>query len=319
MRFFALLTLVILPVLLSAQAYLKRISYKVEAGDTSQVHQLILLDYTKLLGRWEGTENNELLFRLRSADYVSRIPIDQLRYLGLFVPKRRYYRATRTGQPAYYRSPAPAVSFQDLTYLQTALPFPSGGRVNSIFPVHGEVDWALTESLGLGAGLIVPLGPVFNQRLRHTIRPGLHVGLANRISFPLPSITFTTGVPIIGDIGALLTVGDDRQFVNFSAGYFYQTENIGETFPTYRLGLGGRLGLRWYLYGELATFTNRQGDFRNLVVIPTVNGCLRTRAHRWNFGLLGVLAEDAFGFVAPIPYVGYAYLWGTPPAERQRR
>ena len=69
---------------LTAQNYESRIHYKVKLGDEEQLHQLILLDYTKLLGTALEVDEENIRFNVRSATDVSIIPTSKLRFLGDF-------------------------------------------------------------------------------------------------------------------------------------------------------------------------------------------------------------------------------------------
>ena len=322
-----LVSFLLLTTALTAQSYLTRIHNRVELGDTSQLHQLILLDYTKLLGLALSVDDREVVFRLRASEEVSRIPVSQLRYLGVYTPRPAYQASVRqdSGRVVRFRRPTkPTVGFQDLTLVRTALPYGSTGRlkVNNVF--YASVDWALGENGDLGVGLIGPLGFLFNQRLRFSLGPNFHLGVSNQTFLPILT-QFGEEVQLFGDVQAMATVGNEYLFFNLGTGIFYQNGTGENSLPFHRFGVGGQLSPRWYLYGELGVLVDDEvGRFGNeaeaqIAILPTITAALRTRRHRWNFGVLGVVDDFNDAFVAPIPYVGYQLSWGLPPRFKRER
>jgi|GEM_PF-88652 len=171
-----LLTLVLfLTCSLAAQSYKSRIHYKVKLGDTVQLHQLILLDYTKLLGTALEIDEKNIRFKVRSAAEVSVIPTSKLRFLGVF----------RAEQPSSGRRGAngPAIGFTDLTYEPTALPYGTKAELKVINLIYATTEWSLNENYQIGVGLAGPLGVLLTQRARWSLSPVLHVGVSNKMMY----------------------------------------------------------------------------------------------------------------------------------------
>ena len=291
---------------LAAQDYLERVHKSVEIGNEEQLHQIILLDYTKALGVALSIDATSVQFRLRDTDEVVNFPTGLLRYLGRFDP------ATGGRGGGRSASPEPRFVFTDMTYEPTALPFASRGHVKTIDLLYNVVEFNLNDHVQVGAGIAGPLGVLATQRLRTSLSPLVHVGLSNKLLY-IPAVgTFNSRPPVYGDVHAMLTVGNGRRFVNLGAGRLYDN-SFGEGAWGYRLGAGARLSDRWTIYTEALAIAI-SGDFfqtRNLILLPTVNAAVRIRRHRWNFGLASVQETFRRYFPPPIPYVGYAYYWGT--------
>lgn len=286
---------------LSAQSYRSRIHYKVKMGDSSQLHQLILLDYTKLLGTALEVKADSLYFLVRSASTASAIPLRELRYLGVFVVAD----SQEDRQRAYQEFP----DFSDMTYERTALPFSGKGQVRAINAIYGVVEWNLNDNAQVGVGLAGPLGVLLTQKLRFSITPDLHVGLAGQQLW-LPLInTFSRRTIVLGDVGAIVTVGNQRRFANFGTGIFFNTEFGDPVVPMHRFGIGGQVGERWHIYGELLMSRDQSTRFSQLNLFPSLNASLGVRRHRWQFGIFTVFADEDNFFPPPLPYVGYSYYW----------
>ncbi|MFK8162813.1 MAG: hypothetical protein AB8H12_10160 [Lewinella sp.] len=290
---------------LSAQSYQSRIHYKVKLGDARQLHQLILLDYTKLLGVALDIEDDIIYFKTRSSSEVSIIPLDQLRFLGVF---------TGVTAKTSLGGSQSVVPLADLTYERTALPYQTKSQLRVINLIYVVPEWRLNKHLQVGIGLAGPLGILTTAKLRYTILPDVHVGLSNQTLFPPFSQGFNDGSPLIlGDAHAMVTIGSDQRFFNFGTGLLYNTDRFEGTARGYRLALGGQLSKKWHLYAESLMVLGRSsnGSPRDVTVLPSVNAALGARSHRWQFGIISVF--DGFNDVLtpPIPYVGYSYYWGN--------
>lgn len=285
---------------LSAQEYLYRINDKVVEGDSSQLHQLILLDYSRLLGTLEYVGQDSLYFRLRAAAEPSAIPLRDLRYVGLLT--------TAAADSARYVVPV----FNDLTYERTAFPLNGKGQVRTINLLYAAVEWNLDQHIQLGVGLGGPFGILLTQKFRKTLAPGLHVGIVGQELLATPLVFLDNRWPLVGDIAAVVTLGDDRRFLNLGAGLLFSTAAGGDASPqqSFRLGVGGKLARKWHLYGEfLMTVPNRDDRFGGLSLFPGLTGTYASRRHRWQFGLFtAVFDQDSF-VPPPLPYVGYIYYW----------
>jgi hypothetical protein len=290
---------------LAAQSYQSRIHYKVKLGDTRQLHQLILLDYTKLLGVALEIEADKIYFQLRSSTDVSVIPLDQLRFLGVF---------TGTSAKSTLRGGAKqTIRLADLTYERTALPFQTKSQLRVINLIYAVSEWNLNDHIQVGVGLAGPLGVLATAKLRYTVLPDIHVGFSNQTLFPPFSQGFNDGPLILGDAHAMVTVGNDQRFFNFGTGILYNTDRFEGSAWGHRLALGGQVSRKWHLYAETLMVLGRSdaGNPRDVVLIPSLNAALGVRSHRWQFGLITVYTGfDDIGPL-PIPYVGYSYYWGN--------
>ena len=305
-----LLTLVLfLTCSLAAQSYKSRIHYKVKLGDTVQLHQLILLDYTKLLGTALEIDEKNIRFKVRSAAEVSVIPTSKLRFLGVF----------RAEQPSSGRRGAngPAIGFTDLTYEPTALPYGTKAELKVINLIYATTEWSLNENYQIGVGLAGPLGVLLTQRARWSLSPVLHVGVSNKMMYVPLVQAFEERLAFLGDAHGMITIGTSRRFLNLGTGVLYDNVAGGRgdgraTVWAHRMAIGARLSKRWTIYTEAMMVLAKEQRFsnRNLVLIPTFNAALQVRRHRWNFGL-ATFQEDNFSFFPPpIPYVSYSYYWG---------
>lgn len=288
---------------LTAQSYRSRIHHKVSIGDTTQLHQLIMLDYSKLLGVALDIDDDNVYFQLRSSADVSTIPLEELRFLGIFVTDS--FNGIGSG---------PKAGFADLTYERTALPYHTGAQLKVVNLIYSVVEWNLNKNLQLGVGLAGPLGLIANQRLRFSISPQLHVGVSNQL---LTALLFETNA-LLGDSHVMLTIGNEYRFLNIGTGILFNTDAFDDTASwAHRMAVGTKVGEKWHLYSEvLMVLSNNENSFfsnRDLTLLPSFNGSLTVRSHRWKFGLMTVfLDEDSF-FPPPIPYIGYAYYWGRKP------
>ena len=289
---------------LAAQSYQSRIHYKVKLGDRQQLHQLILLDYTKLLGVALEIEDDKIYFQVRSSTETSVIPLDQLRFLGIF---------TGTSVKSTLRGPQPTIRLADLTYERTALPFQTKSQLRIINLIYAVPEWNLNKHLQLGLGLAGPLGIITTAKLRYTVFPDVHIGLSNQVLFPTFSQGFSNGLLILGDAHAMVTVGSDKRFFNFGSGILYNTDNFEGSAWGHRVALGGQVSPKWHLYAEslMVLGRSRGGTPRDVTLLPSLNAALGRRNHRWQFGLITVYS--GFGEIGPlpIPYVGYSYYWGN--------
>lgn len=287
---------------LAAQSYQSRIHYKVKLGDTEQLHQLILLDYSKLLGTALEIENDEIFFQLRSSSEVSVIPLKELRFLGVFTGTN--------GNPVSGLNAA-TVGLADLTYERTALPYQTKSQLRVINLIYAVTEWNTNEHLQFGLGLAGPLGILVTTRLRYTVLPDVHVGLSNQFLFPPLLQGFSNNLLALGDAHAMVTVGNENRFFNLGTGILYNTE-FNESAWGHRMAIGGSLSAKWHLYAEGLLVLGRNNDFnpRDVSFLPSVNGALGVRRHRWQFGVFSVFTDTGFSSPVPVPYVGYAYYWG---------
>lgn len=303
MRFGTIILLLALGSALAAQSYRSRIHHKVQIGDTTQLHQLILLDYSKLLGVATDVDKDNVYFKLRSSAEVSTIPLEQLRFLGIFVSD------SYSGL-----SSASTIGLSDLTFERTALPYKTGAQLRVINLLYAVTEWNLNKNLQLGVGLAGPLGLVATQRLRFSLGKGVHLGLSNQ----LLNIVLTDINALLGDTHVMLTVGSERRFFNIGTGILFNTDAFDDTTSWgHRMAVGGKVGKKWHLYSELLmVLSNNENRFfssRDLTLLPSFNGSLAVRRHRWQFGLMTVVLDEDSIFPPPIPYVGYSYYWGRKP------
>ncbi len=298
MRTSLLILALLLAGALAGQSYRSRIHYKVKLGDEKQLHQLILLDYTKLLGTALDIKADSIYFRLRSADELSVIPLAEMRFLGEFV----------TGQSAL-SVPRVAPPLTDLTYERTALPFNGRGQLRIINLVYGVAELNLNQNVQVGLGVAGPLGLLTTQRLRFSLNPQLHLGISNQALFPPFNQGNGQGVFAIGDLTTMLTIGTERRFVNLGTGIFYNRDNNDGPVPLHRIGIGARVGERWHLYSEVLMSLDPGFSFPQLQIFPSFNASLGARRHRWQFGIFTVVLDEDSFFPPPLPYVGYAYYW----------
>jgi hypothetical protein len=304
MRFGFVLLALALSFSLAAQSYQSRVHYKVKLGDTRQLHQLILLDYTKLLGVAMEIEGDSIYFQMRSSTELSVVPLKQLRFLGIFTGN-----TAKTSIGGYQ----PAVPLADLTYERTALPYQTKSQLRVINLIYIVPEWNLNEHVQLGIGLAGPLGVLLTAKLRYTVLPDVHLGLSNQTLLPPFSQGFNDGPLVVGDAHAIVTIGSDKRFFNYGTGILYNTDDFEGSAWGHRMALGGKVSKKWHLYAEtlMVLGRSRNGTPRDVSLLPSVNAALGARSHRWQFGLITVY--NGFNDIPPlpIPYVGYSYYWGN--------
>jgi len=296
---------------LQAQSYESRIHFAVQIGDTAQLHQLILLDYTKLLGTALEIDEENIRFLVRSATEPSIIPLRELRFLGVF-NLGGSSSVSRRAARLFNRSGA-GPGFTDLTYERTALPFHANGRVKVINLLYAVTEWNLNDHVQVGAGIAGPLGILFTGRLRHSLSEDIHVGLSGQALYP-PFAQFNSEFILVGDLTTMFTFGNENRFLNLGTGLLFNTDDFEDNIVNYRFGIGGKIGRRVHLYAEALAILeefNRftGGSFRELRLIPSLNVAVGARRHRWRFGLATVYLDEDNFFPPPLPYVGYSYYW----------
>lgn len=304
MRPYLILVFFFLSGALFSQSYESRIHYKVVLGDTNQLHQIILLDYTKMLGNAQEIKGDTIYFQLRSAAAPSRIPLADVRYVGVFNSSD-----SPEGRKRLFQS---VPDFTDLTYERTALPLHGKGQVRVINLFYAVSEWNLNDNLQLGAGLAGPLGVLLTQKVRASITPDLHVGLTGQQLWVPLVFSFDNSQIILGDIAAIVTVGNDRRFANFGTGILFNTDVGNDESPitSHRFGIGGQIGEKWHLYGEfLMTIPKDSDRFADLNFFPAFTAAYGSKRHRWQFGIFTLFFDEDNFFPPPLPYVGYSYYW----------
>ena len=290
-----LLLFFLLPAITHGQDYLERIDPRLVYQDTSQFHRLILLNFNSLLGTAEKVTRDTLYFRVRAATETSKIPAAEIRYLG-------NYRRDE-GRVATAVSPG----LSDLTYERTALPFVAKTQLKIINLLYVGVEHNFNDHVQIGAGAAGPLGVLLTGRLRTSLSPNLHLALSSQ-SLYLPLVnTFEGRRQFLSDITALVTLGDERRFLNLGYGYFINTEFAEERTWLNRAGVGGRVGPKWHLYAEAVVFLNQSND--ELGLLPSFNASYGSRRHRWRFGAMTVFFDEENFIPPPIPYLGYQLYW----------
>ena len=287
---------------LSAQDYFSRMNNRVRVGDTTQVHQVILLDYSKLLGVVEKIEEGELYFRLHGVLDVTRFPLEQVRYVGLYIPPGS---AGRLGG-------MDRLGMTDMTYERTALPYTGRGQVKIINLVYAVSEFNINENLQLGAGLGGPLGVIGTARYRYSISPYVHVGASAQVLYPflLGRGFNNNSIILLGDVTGLATFGTERKFLNIGTGFMFNTDAFDEkTLWVHRAGAGGAISDHWHLYGELLFTLSNDEFFRQLSVFPSISASWSMSRHRWRFGIFTNFIDSEELFVPPLPYVGYSFYW----------
>ncbi|MEM9259564.1 MAG: hypothetical protein AAGA62_07940, partial [Bacteroidota bacterium] len=198
--------------------------------------------------------------------------------------------------------------FTDLTYERTALPFHSSGQVKVINLIYAVTEWNLNENLQIGIGLAGPLGILGTVRYRFSLGKEVHLGLSNQTLFP-PFAQFDNDLIMLGDVSAMLTLGDERRFLNLGTGMFYNTDDFEEPLNAHRFGIGGRVSNRVHLYAEALMVLNNDDFSRELSLLPSANVSIGARRHRWRFGVFSLFFDEDSFVPPPLPYVGYTYYW----------
>lgn len=262
-----------------------RITPKVVFRDTTQLHQVVLRDHSKLVGRAWDITHTELIFQLLHSDEVSKIPLSEVRLLTLLRGNGRY---------------PPSPDLTGLTYLRTAFPGEGKGQFRNLSFVYNVAEFNINRHLQLGAGAFLPFGPLITQRLVFPVAENVHMGFSHQlIAFLLP--VGYDNQPIVGDASFMLTVGKAERFISMGAGYLYE---IGEpALPNLHIGGGIKVGNSLHLYGE---FMFVDAPFEDSVV-PGLSVSFDRKRHRWRLGTF--TAYDPDYVLVPLPFLGYDYYW----------
>lgn len=289
-----LLLLFFLPLVasLGAQRYAQRLGGDVVIGDSSQLHEVVLIDYAKFLGTVTYFMADSLRLKLPSVAEPVVFPASFVRSVSVKYPESDGVPAPRRNLP-----------FTDLTLLRTALPYHGRQQLKTVMLLYNVVEWNLNDHVQLGVGAAGPFVFLFNQRYRTSLTPWLHVGLSNETIVPVFLQIFSESVSFLGDLTTLTTVGSDEQYFSFGAGIFYRAASNRKPTRNYRVGAGTQVSPRVHLYGELLAFID---PFEETGVLPTLNVSVAGKDHRWYFGVLGVVTDFNGSLVAPLPYVGYS-------------
>ena len=282
---------------LTAQSYEDRVNPEVILGDSSQRHQVILRDFSRLRGLVTEIREDSFFLVVASVPDTLALPTYDLRHIGLYRPER--WKASQAA-----RSERKIADLDDLTYVRTALPYAAGKHIKSVMLAYNAISWRLDEHWQLGTGLAGPLGVLFTQRYRTSLNPYLHVGVSNETLFvPWGDVT-NGGFPAVGDLTSLLTVGNPSQFLTTGFGLFYSGGNRRGPVTNYRVGGGLRVSRRVHLYGEMLGYFDIADSF---ILLPTLNIAVAKNRNRWSFGLMSVLLDAQSGAPFPIPYISYTY------------
>ncbi|THH40060.1 KOW domain-containing RNA-binding protein [Neolewinella litorea] len=272
---------------LSAQSGVGPLSADVRPGDSTQQHQVVLLDYSTFLGTVVAVDDDSLRMRVVNIAEPLTFPVSQLRKV----------RVVREGGAA----PAPEIGFDDFTFVRSALPFGGRRRFKTVSLAYNVLDFNLNRHLQLTVGNAALLGLTFGQRFRTSAKDWLHLGLSNEMLL-VPIVTFSGGgIGVGGDLTGLVTIGNEDQMFNLGVGMLYAFG--GGAVPAYRVGVGTRLSPTVHVYGEMLAVGDA-GD--QLILLPTLNVALTRRRHRWSFGLATTVVDSENFLYLPLPYLSYA-------------
>ncbi|MEM8582657.1 MAG: hypothetical protein AAGF87_00240 [Bacteroidota bacterium] len=257
----------------------------VRLNDTTQLHVLTTKNYDKLVGYAIDVDGQDLVFRPRFADRPSRFLLSELRSL-------RVLRAGLAGN-----------DLTDGTYLQTALPGADrGGRFRNVSVLGNLAEFDLNKNLRLGAGLLLPIGLVFSQRVRVSLSSKIHVGLSNQMVMSLQRFNYGN---LDGDLAGLLTLGDNRLFMSMGYHFFYSTDAFSQDSRGVSLMAGGQISDQWHLYSEWVFAENR--GFRDSGLLPSFSASCQLQRWRIRFGFFWGTGDVSTE--SPLPLVGVDHRW----------
>lgn len=271
-----------------------RIAPGVIIGDTSQVHELILVDYSTILGTALALNGEFLTFKLRDVAEPNRVPVAKIRYLDAYFEAGGIrQRGRRVGKSVF-------IDFTDPTYHRTALPWTGRGRVRVTNVLYSVVEWNANDYFQFGIGTTLFFGVLTTQKLRFSVNDQLHFGVSNQALYP---ILLDAGLlPLVGDVAGNVTFGNAERYASLGAGFLYSTDSSLR--PTHLNFSGGaRVGRNWHVYGEVSIIDDRF----DTIVLPAFSAAHSVRRHRWRYGFFNVLTP--FGSVIPLPLIGYEYHW----------
>lgn len=277
-----------------------RIAPGVVIGDTLQLHELIMVNYSSLLGNCVELDEDYIKFKLRDADEITVVPVKDVRYLDLYFDGENGEEIISRRRRAYQWGET--IAFSDPTYHRTSLPWKGKGQVRIINIVYGVAEFNLNKNFQLGIGSSLLFGLLSTQRLRFGLNDNFHFGISNQTLFPIIADMETT--VLVGDVGANITLGNSDRWLSLGGGFIYVTDD--DLRPTHiNLSMGGKIGDKWHLYGELSVVDDRF----DVLIFPAFSVAQTIRRHRWRYGFFNVLSPFNETPVIPIPLVGYEYHW----------
>lgn len=293
--FFAVLVLSFCCHSAAAQSDGFRIGPGLVYGDTTELHQLVLANYSRFVGTATGLRDNELYFRIRGADDTTTFLTSNIRYVGLLAGSAR----------AAVLSPAGAsfddtvydgrydMTFTDPTYLRTAFLNRGKGQLRIVNAIYSVVEINATKNIQFGGGMLLPLGFLFTQRLGFRVAGPVHIGMSNQMFLPI--LTFGSTAPY-GDVSVNLSVGSEARFLSVGRGLLYDTD-FDETAESYTLSIGGALSPTVQAYSEIMLV---ETAFGNTNLLPSLSVAFTNRRHRWRVGLFRIIERGLDLFALPL-------------------
>ena len=198
--------------------------------------------------------------------------------------------------------------FADGTYLRTALPGAEGRlHYRNLMLLGNSVEYDLNSNFRIGAGVFVPVGFSFTQRIRVGLTEQIHLGVSNQSVWDVfinnEDFFNENSNALVGDLSGILTLGSNRAFVSISYHLLYDT-----SFPSDENGIGlavgGQISPAWHLYSELL-FVEQEGSGTGF--IPSVSGAYRVNNWRIRMGLFAGFLDVYTN--SPLPFIGVDYHW----------
>ncbi|MEM7571541.1 MAG: hypothetical protein AAF433_01520 [Bacteroidota bacterium] len=264
-----------------------RLGRGVRLGDSTQLQLVSTTRFDKIIGYGLNIDGDELVFQPQNMDETLSIPLEYVRSL-------RLYKQTLEDD-----------RFSDPSYLRTALPGADGRlQYRNLMLLSNMVEYDINSNIRIGAGVLVPVGLSFTQRLRVSLADRIHLGVSNQSVWDiLIDDGDSFGNSLAGDLSGILTLGSNQAFVSVSYHLLYDT-----SFPTdeHAIGLavGGQLSPAWHLYSELFFVEQASGGTG---FVPSVSGAYRVNNWRFRMGLFAGFL-DLFTNT-PLPFLGVEYYW----------
>ncbi len=278
---------------IAAQSGEFRIGPGLVYGDTTELHQLVLNNYSRFVGTATGLRDNELYFKIRGANDTTTFLITEVRYVGLLGS------STRTGLPAAasYQNitydDRYDMTFTDPTYLRTAFLNSGKGQLRIVNAIYSVAEINANKNIQLGGGILLPLGFLFTQRLSFQVAGPVHIGVSNQMFLPI--LTFG-GLSLYGDASVNLSIGSEARFLSIGRGLLYDTQ-FGGSAESYTLSLGGALSPSIQMYSEIMLV---ESAFRSTNLLPSLSIAITNRRHRWRAGIFRIIEPGIELFALPL-------------------
>lgn len=273
------------------------ISHEINIADTTQLHALYTTDGHQFLGLTKYIHDDTIGFQIRNITKVRSFKLSDIAFLGLFEESFSqtggFYIDDNllTDEDIGVSYPMP---LNQLLYSATGIPYASNGTYRNTMVLANQVDFQISNNFGVSGGALIPALLMGRAQFQLSASDMLHLGLAVQhyiILFDEQSATHPY---------AIVTLGDRKQYLNFTMGYWidrYGYSNRNDTYPMVTMGGSFAFAKNWRFFVDAAAVF-QAGD--NLV-LPSFNFSNKRRKSMLEFGMLAI-PEGSFPLLPLLSY-----------------